>query len=170
MITSATLHLIVSEPQTLFTSGCSLPGVLPFSVCFLFFVYRICFPFFSALLFLLEADCCLSWTAAATFCEMNSLEYGWKFLITKVRLLTLNRTWKQIEDESSRWLVFTRVQFRCVKSGLHGCALAKYEHASRGSELLTEYARRHLNMPLACGRVIIYTPERGDASKQITSH
>ena len=48
------------------------------------------FLFFSALLFLLETDCCLSRTAAAT-CESNSLEYGRKFLIAKARLLTL--TW-----------------------------------------------------------------------------
>ena len=51
MIADAALRLIVSEPQTLFTTGCSLPGVLPFSVCFLFFIYWICFPLFSALLF-----------------------------------------------------------------------------------------------------------------------
>ena len=77
MIADAALRLIVSEPQTLFTTGCSLPAVLPFSLCFLFFIYRICFPFFSAFLFFLpEADCRL--TEASTCCETNSLEYGRK--------------------------------------------------------------------------------------------
>ena len=37
MIANAAPHLIVSESQTLFTTGCSLPGVLPFPVSFLFF-------------------------------------------------------------------------------------------------------------------------------------
>ena len=60
LIADAALRLIVREPQTLFTTGCSPPGVLPFSLCFLFFVYQVCFPSFSVLLFLLEADCCLS--------------------------------------------------------------------------------------------------------------
>ena len=32
MIADATLRLIVSDPQMLFTTGCSLPGVLPLSV------------------------------------------------------------------------------------------------------------------------------------------
>ena len=36
----AALRLILSEPQTLFTTGCSHPGALPFSVCFLFLIYR----------------------------------------------------------------------------------------------------------------------------------
>ena len=67
-----------------------------------FFIYRIGFPFLLFVAFLLEADSCLSVTAAATCCEMNSLEYGQKFLIAKVRLLTLTQTWKRINDEKSR--------------------------------------------------------------------
>ena len=104
MIADASLRIIISEPQTVFTTGCSLPGVLPFSVCFLFFIYRICFPFFSSLLFFLDVGCCLSRTAAAvTCCETNSLEYGWKFPIAKTMLLTLTQAWKQTKDESCRW-------------------------------------------------------------------
>ena len=143
MIASAALRLIVSEPQMLFITGCSLPEVLPFSVCFLFFIYRICFPFFWALLF------CWRLIAAVTWCEMNSLENGQKFTIAKVRLLTLTRTWKRTKDESCRQKVFTWVQFQCVKSGLHGCTLAKYEHASQVHEPV--YRTRPMSFQHAIG-------------------
>ena len=39
MIADVALRLIVREPQTLFTTGCSLPGLLPFSVCFLLLLF-----------------------------------------------------------------------------------------------------------------------------------
>ena len=54
MITDAALRLIISEPQTLFTTGRSLPGVLPFSVSFLFFMFQIYFPFFLRVAFFAE--------------------------------------------------------------------------------------------------------------------
>ena len=46
-------HLIVNKQPVLFTTGFSLQGVLPFSVCFLFFVFWICFPFSLRCLFFL---------------------------------------------------------------------------------------------------------------------
>ena len=88
MIADAALRLIVSEPQTFFTTGCSLPGVLPFFVGFLSYIPDL-FSFFLRVAFLLEADCCLSQSAAVTSCETNLHEYGRKFLIAKARLLTL---------------------------------------------------------------------------------
>ena len=116
MIADAALRLIVSEPKMLFTTGCSLPGVLPFSVCFLFFIYKICFPFFLRIVFLLEADCCLSQTAAATCCETNSLEYGRKFPIAKARLLTFTRTWKWKKKEKKMKIADNSVYFLCLIS------------------------------------------------------
>ena len=103
MIADAALRLIVSEPQTLFTTACSIQGVLPFSVCFSFsYTGFVFFNFFSTLLFCWRLIAALSRTAAATFCETNLLEYGRKFPIAKARLLTLTRTWKRTKDERSR--------------------------------------------------------------------
>ena len=66
----------------------------PFLFVFSFSNTGSAFPFSPHCFFLLEVDCCLSRTAAATCCKTNSLEYGWKFLIAKARLLTLTWTWK----------------------------------------------------------------------------
>ena len=80
---------------------------------------------------LLSIFLCVAFLPAATCCETNSLKYGRKFPIAKVRLLTLTWTWKRTKDESSRRQVLTCGHLQCVKSGLHSCAFAKYEHASR---------------------------------------
>ena len=112
----------------LFTSGCSLQGVLPFSVSFIFFIYWISFPFFFCIAFLPEADCCLSRITAATCCETNLLEYGQNFLMVKARLLTSTQTWTQTKDESSYLCPILMCKV------WPGCTLAKYEHASQMHE------------------------------------
>ena len=153
MIADAALRIIVSEPQTLFTTGCSLPGVLTLSVCFLFFIYRTCFPFFfPALLF-----CWRLTAAAATYCETNSLDYGRKFPIAKARLLTLTQTRKQAKDECSR----RQSGYLCPISmcKVRPARLWRNVDTPAGSvNLLTEHARRHFNTPLACGHVVIFSP------------
>ena len=146
MIADAALRLIVSERQTLFTTGCSLPRGLPFSVSFLFFVLDL-LSFFLRVDFLLEANCCLSQTAAATCCEMNLLEYGWKFPITKARLLSY---WSWLGHGSEQKMEVADSVFLCLISMCK--AIWK-----RQPGVLTEFTRCHLNMPLACGHVVIYT-------------
>ena len=123
---------------------------------------------FLRIAFLLEVDCCWSRTAAVT-CETNSLEYGQKFPIAEARLLTLTPTWKGTQDESSRRQVFSCVRFRCVKSGLHGCALAKYEHASRAREPVNRIRQTSFQHATGegaccnlCPRVVRDLPEHED--------
>ena len=155
--------------SSLVTHKCSSPLAAHFQEsCHFLFVFSFsssgfAFPFSLRCFF---AGGCYQ-TAAATCCEMNSLEHGWKFPIAKARLLTLTQTWKQTKDESSGRYVFTCVRFWSVKSGLHSCTLAKYEHASRAWESVNPNARRHFNTPLACGRVVIYIPVY---LKQLSDH
>ena len=158
MITDAALHLIVSEPETLFTTSCSLPGVLPFSVSFLFFIYLICFPFFSALLFcwrLIAAEAeqqrqhVVKHISSSTAGNSRSQKWGyWPWLEHGSELKM-----KVADDKCSC------VRFQCIKSGLHGCALAKYELASQAGEHVNWIHLKHFNMQMVCGRAVIYTPE-----------
>ena len=104
--------------------------------------------------FLLEVVCCLSWTEAAT-CETNSLECGWKFPITKARLLTLTQTWKQTKGESSR---------------LRPARLYCGEIWTCKPGLWTEHVRRHFNTSLACRHVVIYTPAHTQTHTHAHTH
>ena len=100
------------SPMLLFTSSLashkrSSPLAAHFQEsCHFLFVFSFlytgfAFLFFFVLLFCWRLIAALSWTAAATCCETNSLECEWKFLIVKARLLTLTPTGKRTKDESS---------------------------------------------------------------------
>ena len=124
MVTDAALRLIVSEPHTLFTTG-----VLPFSVCFFFFIYGICFPFFSALL----------------FCWRLLLQQHVKWICSSMdrnSWLKKRGYWPCLEHGSEQEMKVADdkccVRFRCVKCSPHGCTLAKYEHASWACERVNQ--------------------------------
>ena len=163
MIADATLHLIDSEPKTLFTTSCSLPAVLPFSVSFLFFIYQICFFFFFFRIAFFPGGWLQPKPNSSSDMLWNKSAWVWMEIPDPKRL------WPWLEDGSGgggREVKGKVADNKCllvsdfnVQSPASMVMLWWNMNTPAGPvNMLTKHAQCHFNMPLVCGLVVIYTP------------
>ena len=164
MITNATLSVFASSLVSHQRSSPLATHFRSLAIFCFFSLFRILLDLLSFFLhvaffffFLLEADCCLSGTAA-TCCETNSLKYGQKFWITKARILILTHTWKRkkmkVADEKSP--LVSEFDVKCPANTV--AFWGNMKTPAGPVNLLAEYTWRHFNTLLAWGHVVIYTP------------
>ena len=158
-ISTAPLCLIGSESQTLFTTGCSLQGILQCSVSFLCFIYRICFPFFSMLLF-----CWRLIAAPAEQLQRHVVKWIRSSMDGNSRLRKRSY-WPWLEHGGQQKMKVADDKCLLV-SDFDACSQARMivlrwnmNKPAGPMNMLTEYAPCHFNTPVACRHVIIYTPE-----------